>query len=91
MTFHIGNTIWHINSLRTATIDKIEFNDIGKILSLTVTFEDNGEALEANEKCFTQDYKHIIECLREQVQEYKDAFFRQKTINQKQLQGRVFS
>lgn len=80
--FILGNTIYSLNTFQSGILIRIECGNI------TIQYRDGKEET-ALEKFFTTEADIIISRLQEQVQEYKDAFFRQKEISLKLNGGRV--
>ena len=73
--YKLGQYVYSIDTLEEGVITKISYNDDGY---MHVTF---GEGIERDTRCITADSAKIISLLREQVCEYKEAFWREKRKN----------
>lgn len=98
MPFKIGQTVYSLSTLRLGMIEEIEITSQGQGDEYTIKIAhldsenknlipDSYETLPG--KSVTSDFHLVIRLLKEQVEEYQNAFFREKQANQKLLGGRV--
>lgn len=87
MTFKIGQQVYCKNTFKGGLISKIDYiNILDKSQSecmITFTCDETQKDITSNSNCLTTDYKLIIKFCKEQIEEYKEAFFREKKINEK--------
>ena len=67
-------------------VTKIEYQkdacvDSGLMCFITFTCDDTGKEIKNDSRFLTNDYQKVIKLCKEQIQEYKEAFFRQKKAN----------
>ena len=84
-TFKIGQQVYSINTLNGGLVTHIEYQKIKNveletICIITFTCDDTGKEEKIDSRFLTNDYQLVIKLCKEQIQEYKDAFFRQKKI-----------
>lgn len=85
-TFKIGQQIYSINTLDGGMVTKIEYQKdacVDSVLKCFITFtcDKTGKEIKNDSRFLTNDYKKVIRLCKEQIQEYKEAFFRQKQAN----------
>ena len=84
-TFKIGQQVYSINTLNGGLVTNIEYQknknvELETICIITFTCDDTKKEVKIDSRFLTNDYQLVIKLCKEQIQEYKDAFFRQKNI-----------
>ena len=94
MTCKMGQQVYCKNTLKGGIVTNIEYlkgdeassegvrycgNTDTKCI-ITFICDDTGKSVSVNSSSLTVDYKLIIQLCKQQIQEYKEAFFRQKSI-----------
>ena len=93
-TFKMGQQVYCKNTLNGGIVTNIEYlkgdeeflegvrycgNTDTKCI-ITFICDDTGKTTSVDSSSLTIDYKLIIQLCKQQIQEYKDAFFRQKSV-----------